>query len=72
MARRRGAGPALLVAAALLLAGCEDSAAGFTAGIGEAIFLLLFVAVVLPTIVAGLVVLVVVWARRNRDRSGPP
>ena len=74
MARRRGAGSALalVLACGVLLAGCEDSAAGFSAGIGKAIFLLLFVGLVLPTLVVGAVVGLVLWARQRRDRSGRP
>jgi hypothetical protein len=61
----------LASACAVLLAGCEDSAAGFGAGIGKAIVLLFLVAFGLPAVVGGLIALVVVTVRKRRDRAGP-
>ncbi len=59
---------ALVVASALLLAGCEDSASGFGAGLGKAIGLLLLLGLVLPATVVGLIV----WAVSAKRRRGPP
>src|SRR3546814_7151901 len=53
--------------------GCEDNAAGFGAGFGRAIGLLLLLGLVLPGTVVGLVVLFAGARRRRRDqRAAPP
>lgn len=61
-----------MLACSALLAGCEDSAAGFGAGIGKAIMLLFLIGFGVPAVLSGLIV-GVVWLvkRAKRNRSGP-
>jgi hypothetical protein len=75
MTRRTPVAALATVAAAVLVSGCEDSAAGFGEGIGRAIGLLLLLGLVLPAVVVGTIVLAITTVRRRRGpaaRVPPP